>query len=123
MVSSNISHHSESNYVDHSIQVVKNAVITQDGHQNQRHSHHAHHGLNPSPCLAQLLIEPLLMIRRRSKDIFLLTIEPQHHHPLLRRIANFNSFLALNFSLKQVVHNVPSEVLQMFPLGPDINCC
>jgi len=92
----------------------------QDVHQHLRHSHHSHHVLNPSPCLSQLMNEPLLMIRRRSKDIYLFTVN--QNQPILRRIANFNSFIALNFTLKQVVHNVPPEVLQMFPLGSEINC-
>jgi hypothetical protein len=92
-------------------------------HRSHSRPHHDHSHLS-YPCLQQLLAEPLLLSRRKSREIFIVAAEEKSSTRTiqLKKIANFNTFLAFNFSLKQVTHNVPQEVMQMLPRGPDIDC-
>jgi hypothetical protein len=93
-------------------------------HRSSHSRPHHNHAHSTYPCLHQLLAEPLLLSRRKSREIFIVTAEEKNacRTVQLKRIANFNTFLALNFSLKQVTHNVPPEVMQMLPRGPDVDC-
>ena len=94
-------------------------------HRSSSHSRpHHNHAHSTYPCLQQLLAEPLLLSRRKSREIFIVAadVNSSVRTVQLKRIANFNTFLALNFSLKQVTHNVPSEVMQMLPRGLDVDC-
>ena len=93
-------------------------------HRSSHSRSHHNHAHSTYPCLQHLLAEPLLLSRRKSREIFTVTAEEKSSFRIvqLNRIANFNTFLALNFSLKQVTHNIPPEVMQMLPRGPDIDC-
>ena len=97
-------------------QQLQNTSISKHKHRSNIHSHgrsHSHDHSSSFPCLQQLLLEPLLLNRRKTREIFLVSFEKKSKSLQSQKIANFNTFLAMNFSLKQVSHNVPLEVAKV----------
>ena len=65
--------------------------------------------------LSKLIKEPLLLCMRKSRDIYLIRSGMRH------LIYNYETFIAMNFTNKQVTHNIPHDVLELFPKGTDIS--
>ena len=70
--------------------------------------------ISKSNMLNRLLREPLLLSMRKSRDVYLIRSANKH------LISNYDTFLAMNLTNKQIIHNIPPDIMELFNRGTDI---